>query len=136
MAAVALVAGGVVGLVLSGSNAMGAPAETFAILQIMRVMCAVAIVVIPLLLIPFLLRPALLPVLGVSLYAIGMVAAAMLSAFLRDEPLLWVPAVAAVLSAIASIVQLNRSYTAREEQRGTRDALGPHDTETDPSTST
>ncbi|HCS61459.1 MAG TPA: hypothetical protein DIW46_08705 [Microbacterium sp.] len=119
MAAVALALSGIIGLVYSGSNALGAPPETFGILQVMRTMCAIAILVIPLVLIPFLLRPALLPAIGVSLFAGGMVAGGMLSAFLRDEPLLWVPAVAAVLCGIAAIVQLNLSYSARERQRDT-----------------
>ncbi len=122
LASVALLASGGTGWMLSGSNALGAPAETFEILRILRIVCAIGILVIALLAVPFLVRPHLLPAVGVSLFAAGMVAAMMLSVFLRDEPLLWVPAAAAGLCAVSAIVQLNISYSVRENRARARKA--------------
>ncbi|MEV8249485.1 hypothetical protein AB0O87_01005 [Microbacterium sp. NPDC076768] len=122
LATVALVVSGLVGLVVSGSNLLGAPAETFEILRVLRSICAIGMIVIAMLVVPFLWRPQLLPAIAVSLFAAGMVVAAMLAIFLRDEPLLWMPAVTAGLCAISAIVQLNVSYTARENRARTRNA--------------
>lgn len=120
LAAVAAIGSSIVGWVLSDSNALGAPAQTFDILRSMRVGVSVTVGMIVAATVPFILRPQLLPAVGVSLFAVAMTGCCVLAALLRDEPWQWVPAASAALCGFGAIVHLNLSYAVGEEKRSRR----------------